>query len=71
MKNIVTAALTTGIIGLTASAATAGEIAVIVKTTNSNFWQNVSKGADAAIAGQSAHTVSFNGPASESAVADQ
>jgi ribose transport system substrate-binding protein len=71
MKNIVTAALTTGIIGLTASAATAGEIAVIVKTTNSNFWQNVSKGADAAIAGQSTHTVSFNGPASESAVADQ
>ena len=71
MKNIVTAVLTTGIIGLTASAATAGEIAVIVKTTNSNFWQNVSKGADAAIAGQSAHTVSFNGPASESAVADQ
>jgi|TARA_R100000935_G_scaffold30321_1_gene50660 ribose transport system substrate-binding protein len=71
MKNIVTAALTAGIIGLTASAATAGEIAVIVKTTNSNFWQNVSKGADAAIAGQSAHTVSFNGPASESAVADQ
>ncbi|MEH6655350.1 ABC transporter substrate-binding protein [Loktanella salsilacus] len=71
MKNIVTAVLTAGIIGLTASAATAGEIAVIVKTTNSNFWQNVSKGADAAIAGQSAHTVSFNGPASESAVADQ
>jgi ribose transport system substrate-binding protein len=71
MKNIVTAALTAGIIGLTASAATAGEITVIVKTTNSNFWQNVSKGADAAIAGQSAHTVSFNGPASESAVADQ
>ncbi|WP_116131024.1 ABC transporter substrate-binding protein [Tropicimonas sp. IMCC34043] len=71
MKTIVTAALTTGIIGLTASVATAGEIAVIVKTTNSNFWQNVSKGADAAIAGQSEHTLSFNGPASEAAVADQ
>ena len=71
MKTIVTAALATGIIGLTASVATAGEIAVIVKTTNSNFWQNVSKGADAAIAGQSEHTVSFNGPASESAIADQ
>lgn len=71
MKTIVTAALTTAIVGLTASISTAGEIAIIVKTTNSNFWQNVSKGADAAIAGQSEHTISFNGPASESAVADQ
>ncbi|WP_217645907.1 ABC transporter substrate-binding protein [Paracoccus homiensis] len=51
--------------------ATAGEIAVIVKTTNSNFWQNVNKGAEAAIADQSEHTFSFDGPATESAVADQ
>ena len=51
--------------------ASAGEIAVIVKTTNSNFWQNVSKGANAAIAGNTEHTVSFNGPASESAIADE
>ncbi|WP_409526037.1 ABC transporter substrate-binding protein [Nitrincola sp. MINF-07-Sa-05] len=49
----------------------AGEIAVIVKTTNSNYWQNVNKGAAAAIDGQSEHTFSFNGPASESAIADQ
>ena len=28
-------------------AAQAGEIAVIVKTTNSSFWQNVNKGASA------------------------
>ncbi|WP_457298333.1 substrate-binding domain-containing protein [Phyllobacterium sp. P5_D12] len=49
----------------------AGEIAVIVKTTNSNFWQNVNKGASAAIAGQSEHTMTFNGPAAESAIADE
>lgn len=71
MKTLVTTALVTGIIGLAAPAAIAGEIAVIVKTTNSNFWQNVSLGADAAIATQGEHTLSFNGPASESAIADQ
>ncbi|MGN8022513.1 ABC transporter substrate-binding protein [Phyllobacterium sp. 22229] len=49
----------------------AGEIAVIVKTTNSNFWQNVNKGASAAIAGHSEHTMTFNGPAAESAIADE
>ncbi|NDW04842.1 ABC transporter substrate-binding protein [Jiella pacifica] len=54
-----------------AGAAQAGEIAVIVKTTNSNFWQNVNKGAQAAIEGQSEHTMSFDGPAAESAIADE
>lgn len=58
-------------LALTAGAVQAGEIAVIVKTTNSNFWQNVNKGAQAAIEGQSEHTITFDGPASESAVADQ
>lgn len=58
-------------LALTAAGAQAGEIAVIVKTTNSNFWQNVNLGAQAAIAGQSEHTLSFDGPAAESAVADQ
>lgn len=56
---------------LLAGTAHAGEIAVIVKTTNSNFWQNVNKGATAAIEGQSEHTMTFNGPAAESAIADQ
>jgi ribose transport system substrate-binding protein len=52
--------------------ASAGEIAVIVKTVNSTFWQNVQKGADAAIkASDGAHTITFQGPASESAVADE
>jgi len=56
---------------LTTAAASAGEIAVIVKTTNSNFWQNVNKGAAAALEGNAEHTLSFDGPASEAAVADQ
>lgn len=52
--------------------ASAGEIAVIVKTVNSTFWQNVQKGADAAIkASDGKHTITFQGPASESAVADE
>ena len=58
-------------LALTAAGAQAREIAVIVKTTNSNFWQNVNLGAQAAIEGQSEHTLSFDGPAAESAVADQ
>ena len=42
------------------STASAGEIAVIVKTVNSTFWQNVQKGADAAIAeAKGEHTMTF------------
>lgn len=59
------------VMALSAGMAMAGEIAVIVKTTSSNFWQNVNKGAEAAIAAQSEHSFSFDGPATESAVADQ
>lgn len=71
MKKLLTTALVTGMLATTASVAAAGEIAVIVKTTNSSFWQNVNKGATAAIANHSEHTMSFNGPAAESAIADQ
>jgi ribose transport system substrate-binding protein len=71
MKKLLTTAMMASALALSAAAAQAGEIAVIVKTTNSNFWQNVNKGASAAIEGQSNHTMTFNGPASESAVADQ
>lgn len=66
-----TTLLATSVIAMTASTAMAGEIAVIVKTTNSSFWQNVNKGATAAIANHSEHTMTFNGPAAESAIADQ
>jgi ribose transport system substrate-binding protein len=48
------------------------EVAVIVKTVNSTFWQNVQKGAVAAMkdVGEG-FTLTFQGPASESAIADQ
>ena len=49
----------------------AGEIAVIVKTANSTFWQNVQKGADAASRSSKGYTMTFQGPASDSAIADQ
>jgi ribose transport system substrate-binding protein len=52
--------------------ASAGEIAVIVKTVNSTFWQNVQKGADAAVKESGGkHTITFQGPASEAAIADE
>ena len=47
------------------------EIAVIVKTTNSAYWQNVQKGARAAIQAMPGYRLTFQGPASESAVADE
>jgi ribose transport system substrate-binding protein len=48
------------------------EIAVIVKTVNSTFWQNVQKGADAAVKDiGDGYTLSFQGPASEAAIADE
>lgn len=51
--------------------AQSNEIAVIVKTTNSNFWQNVNKGASAAIAELPDYTMTFQGPAAESAIAEE
>ncbi|MFN7102070.1 MAG: ABC transporter substrate-binding protein [Pseudorhizobium sp.] len=71
MKKIATALLTSAIALGAYSSAQAGEIAVIVKTVNSTFWQNVQKGADAAMADTSEHTMTFQGPAAESAIADQ
>lgn len=47
------------------------EIAVIVKTTNSNFWQNVNKGAKSAIGEAKGFTLNFSGPAAESNIADE
>jgi len=71
MKKLAAALLTTAI-ALTAFSAQAGEIAVIVKTVNSTFWQNVQKGADAAIKSDGkGNTMTFQGPAAESAIADQ
>lgn len=57
--------------GNTAAAARSNEVAVIVKTTSSNFWQNVNKGAAAAIQTMAGYTLTFQGPAAESDVADE
>jgi ribose transport system substrate-binding protein len=71
MKKLTTALLASAIAMGAFSAAQAGEIAVIVKTVNSTFWQNVQKGADAAMKDVPEHTMTFQGPAAESAIADQ
>lgn len=70
MKLTLKALLALGAVAALPATAMADEIAVIVKTTNSNFWQNVNKGASAAIEG-SGLTMTFDGPAAESAVADE
>ncbi|AWK85282.1 ABC transporter substrate-binding protein [Azospirillum thermophilum] len=55
-----------------AAAAADKEIAVIVKTVNSTFWQNVQKGAETAMKEVGGgYSLTFQGPASESAIADQ
>ena len=71
MKKLLIAALASTV-GLWVVPASAAEIAVIVKTVNSNYWQNVQKGADAAVAKTGGkYTITFQGPASESAIADE
>jgi ribose transport system substrate-binding protein len=54
-----------------AAHAAGGEIAVIVKTSSSNYWQNVQKGANAEIGELKGYTMTFQGPATESAIADE
>jgi ribose transport system substrate-binding protein len=56
--------------GFAASAADK-EIAVIVKTTNSDFWQNVKKGSTAAEAAVKGYTTTFQGAASDTDLAGQ
>jgi ribose transport system substrate-binding protein len=68
--NIITLALAASLTS-TFSMAANSEIAVIVKSSNSNYWQNVQKGAQAAAKDLPNATVTFQGPASESAVADE
>jgi len=54
-----------------AALAAGGEIAVIVKTTNSNFWQNVNKGATDAMKDVKGFTMTFQGPEAEAKIADE
>lgn len=72
MRKLTIALMASAIALAGATGASAAEIAVIVKTVNSTFWQNVQKGADAAIAtANGKHTMTFQGPAAESAIADE
>jgi ribose transport system substrate-binding protein len=68
LKTLLASALAT-----TLSVATAAdkEIAVIVKTANSDFWQNVKKGANDGIAGAKGYTTTFQGAASDTDLAGQ
>lgn len=66
-----TLALTALTLAIPTASADEKEIAVIVKTTNSNFWQNVNKGAFYAIDGMEGFKMTFQGPASEAAIADE
>ncbi len=74
MKMLLVAALLVAFAGF-GSARAADEIAVIVKTLNSSFWQNVNTGstnaeAELKAAGK-AITVSFNGPDAETEIEKQ
>jgi ribose transport system substrate-binding protein len=76
MKSILGTILATTIgtaAALAAPAATAAdkEIAVIVKTANSDFWQNVKKGANAAVGEMKGYTSTFQGGASDTDLAGQ
>jgi ribose transport system substrate-binding protein len=66
-------ALAASALALTTFAASAAdkEIAVIVKTANSDFWQNVKKGAENAASGMKGYTATFQGAASDTDLAGQ
>lgn len=72
MKKLITTLFASTLV-LTGTAAMAAdkEIAVIVKTANSDFWQNVKKGASAAAAGMTGYTATFQGAASDTDLAGQ
>jgi ribose transport system substrate-binding protein len=70
LSMLAAAAMTCAMFSAYAHAA-GGEIAVIVKTANSNYWQNVQKGATAAMGEAKGYTMTFQGPAAESAIADE
>lgn len=72
MKTLLTTlcAATLALSGFAASAADK-EIAVIVKTVNSDFWQNVKKGANDGAAKLKGYTATFQGAASDTDLAGQ
>ena len=72
MKTLLTT-LCAATLALVTTAATAAdkEIAVIVKTVNSDFWQNVKKGANDGAAKLQGYTATFQGAASDTDLAGQ
>lgn len=72
MKNLLTT-LCAATLALSVLPATAAdkEIAVIVKTVNSDFWQNVKKGANDGAAKLKGYTATFQGAASDTDLAGQ
>jgi len=72
MKRLIHAVLASAL-ALAGAAATAAdkEIAVIVKTANSDFWQNVRKGATQSASELKGYTSSFQGAASDTDLAGQ
>lgn len=72
MKTLLTTlcAATLALTGFAASSADK-EIAVIVKTVNSDFWQNVKKGANDGAAKLKGYTATFQGAASDTDLAGQ
>lgn len=71
-QTLLASALATSL-GFAAGAAVAAdkEIAVIVKTANSDFWQNVKKGASDGVANAKGYTTTFQGAASDTDLAGQ
>jgi ribose transport system substrate-binding protein len=72
-KTLMASSLTLAALALGAPAAHAAdkEIAVIVKTANSDFWQNVKKGANDGVAKMKGYSASFQGAASDTDLAGQ
>jgi ribose transport system substrate-binding protein len=66
-----TITLMTAAVVATGAHAADKEIAVIVKTANSDFWQNVKKGANDGVASLKGYTSTFQGAASDTDLAGQ
>lgn len=72
MKKLVTTLIASTLLVASSIAAAADkEIAVIVKTANSDFWQNVRKGSESAVGGLKGYTATFQGGASDTDLAGQ
>ena len=72
MKKLVTTLIASTLVVASSMAAAADkEIAVIVKTANSDFWQNVKKGSNTAVGGLKGYTATFQGAASDTDLAGQ